>query len=105
MEIKPQTWQLDSAIQIQPEAVVSRTLINSKSGTVTLFGFDQGQGLSEHTTPYDALVQIVAGAMNITINGEVYPVKIGEMILMPANQPHALLAIAATRMLLTMIRS
>ena len=102
---KPQIWQLDSAIQIQPEAVVSRTLINQKSGTVTLFSYDQGQGLSEHTAPYDALVQVIAGALDITISGEVFPIQTGEMILMPANQPHALKAVMPTRMLLIMIRS
>jgi len=102
---KPQIWQLDSSIQIQPEAVVSRTLINQKHGTVTLFSYDQGQGLSEHTTPFDALVQVIEGALDITISGEVFPVQTGEMILMPANQPHALKAVLPTRMLLIMIRS
>lgn len=105
METKPQLWQLDSAIQIQPQAVVSRTLVNEKSGTVTLFGFDQAQGLSEHTTPYDALVQILEGEMEITIRGEPFRVRTGGMLLMPANQSHALRAILPTRMLLTMIRS
>ncbi len=105
MQPKPQIWQLASAIQIQPEAVVSRTLVNEKNGTVTLFSYDQGQGLSEHTAPYDALVQVIEGALDITISGEIYPVQTGEMILMPANQPHALKAVLPTRMLLTMIRS
>ena len=105
MQPKPQFWKLDTAIQIQPDAVVSRTLINLKNGTVTLFSFDHEQGLSEHTTPYDALVQIVDGSMNITVSGETYLVNAGEMILMPANQPHALQALSPTRMLLIMIHS
>ncbi len=104
-ETKPQFWQLASAVQIQPEAVVSRTLVNEKSGTVTLFGFDQGQGLSEHTAPYDALAQILEGEMDITISGEPFRVKSGEMLLMPANRPHALKALAPTRMMLVMIRA
>jgi quercetin dioxygenase-like cupin family protein len=105
MQSKAQIWQFETAVQIQPEAVVSRTLVNGKNGTVTLFSFDQGQNLSEHTAPYDALVQIVEGSMNIAISGENFPVKSGEMILIPANQPHALLALLPTRMLLIMIRS
>ncbi len=105
METKPQLWQLASAVQIQPEAVVSRTLVNEKTGTVTLFGFDQGQGLSEHTTPYDALVQILEGGMDITISGEVFQVKPGDLLLMPANQPHALKAVLPSRMMLVMIRT
>lgn len=105
MKASPQHWQLASAVQIQPEAVVSRTLVNEKSGTVTLFGFDQGQGLSEHTAPYDALVQVVDGDMEITISGESFRVKSGEILLMPANQPHALQALAPTRMMLVMIRA
>jgi len=105
METKTQHWHLNSAVQIQPEAVVSRTLINEKAGTVTLFGFDQGQGLSEHAAPYDALVQVLEGDMEITISGEPYRLKSSEMLLMPANQPHALKALLPTRMLLVMIRS
>jgi quercetin dioxygenase-like cupin family protein len=105
METKPQRWQIASAVQVQPQAVVSRTLINEKSGTVTLFGFDQGQGLSEHTAPYDALVQVVDGAMEITISGEVFQVNPGELLLMPADQPHSLKALLPSRMILVMIRS
>lgn len=104
-ETKPQLWQLNEAVQIQPQAVVSRTLIDQKTGTLTLFGFDQAQGLSEHTAPFDALAQVLEGEMVITINGEAYQVKQGEMILMPANQPHALRAVRPTRMMLVMIRS
>ncbi len=105
MKTKPQHWQHGSAVEIQPEAVVSRTLVNEKYGTVTLFGFDQGQGLSEHTAPYDALAQVIDGDMEITISVETFRVKPVEMLLMPANQPHALQALAPTRMILVMIRS
>ncbi len=105
METQPKLWQLASAVQIQPQAVVSRTLVNEKTGTVTLFGFDKEQGLSEHTTPYDALVQVLEGEMDITISGEVFRVKQGDLLLMPANQPHALKALLPTRMMLVMIRT
>ena len=88
----------------QEGAVVSRTLINQKTGTVTLFAFDAGQSLSEHTAPFDALVQVLDGAAEITIAGQPHRVRAGETILMPANKPHALNAIEHFKMLLTMIR-
>jgi quercetin dioxygenase-like cupin family protein len=84
---------------------VSRTLLNRKAGTITLFAFDKGQGLSEHTAPFDALVHVLEGEADVTIAGSALRVSAGEMALMPANQPHALLARTAFRMLLTMIRS
>jgi quercetin dioxygenase-like cupin family protein len=86
-------------------AVVSRTLIDKKTGTVTLFAFDKGQGLSEHTAPFDALVQILDGEAEITLSGKSLRVKAGEMVIMPANEPHALRAVKPFKMLLTMIRS
>jgi quercetin dioxygenase-like cupin family protein len=85
--------------------VVSRTLIDRKIGTITLFAFDDGQGLSEHTAPYDAFVQIVEGAADITIAGTDHRVSAGQMIIMPANQPHALRAVGPFKMLLVMIRA
>jgi quercetin dioxygenase-like cupin family protein len=85
-------------------AVVSRTLIQAGAGTVTVFAFDKGQGLSEHSTPYDALVQILDGKSEITIGGEVVAVDAGESILMPADIPHSLHAPERYKMLLTMIR-
>jgi len=85
-------------------AVVSRTLIQAAVGTVTVFAFDQGQGLSEHSTPFDALVQILDGSAEITIGGEMVPVSAGESLLMPADIPHALHAPQRYKMLLTMIR-
>ena len=91
-------------VSYQPGAVVSRTVIDKDAGTVTLFAFDTGQGLSEHTAPFDALVQIIDGAADITIAGEVHTVKAGEMIIMPANKPHALKANPRFKMLLVMIR-
>jgi quercetin dioxygenase-like cupin family protein len=89
----------------QEGAVVSKTLIDRKTGTVTLFAFAQGQGLSEHTAPFDALVQILDGEVEIRISGKSFHVSPGEIILMPANEPHALKAIKPFKMMLTMIRS
>ncbi|HNW36565.1 MAG TPA: cupin domain-containing protein [Candidatus Ozemobacteraceae bacterium] len=86
-------------------SVVSKTLVDKKAGTVTLFSFDQGQGLSEHAAPFDAIVQIIDGEAVITIDGTPHMVKAGEMILMPANHPHSLRAESRFKMLLTMIRS
>jgi quercetin dioxygenase-like cupin family protein len=85
--------------------VVSKTLIDKKTGTVTLFAFAQGQGLSEHTAPFDALVQVLDGEAEIRISGTSFDLKPGEIIVMPANEPHALKAIKQFRMMLTMIRS
>jgi quercetin dioxygenase-like cupin family protein len=85
-------------------AVVSRTLIQAAVGTVTVFAFDMGQGLSEHSTPFDALVQILDGRAEITIGGEMVTVAAGESLLMPADIPHALHAPERYKMLLTMIR-
>lgn len=85
-------------------AVVSKTLIKKDAGNVTLFAFEAGQGLSEHTAPFDALVQILDGEAHITIGGEDRTVSAGEMIIMPANVPHALQAEKAFKMLLVMIR-
>ena len=85
-------------------AVVSKTLIKKDTGTVTLFAFEAGQGLSEHTAPFDALAQILDGEACITIGGEARTVASGEMIIMPANVPHALQAERAFKMLLVMIR-
>jgi quercetin dioxygenase-like cupin family protein len=89
----------------QEGAVVSRTLMNQKMGTVTLFAFDAGQELSEHTAPYDALVQALDGEAEITIAGQPYHLKVGEAIIMPANDPHAVKALTQFKMMLTMIRS
>jgi quercetin dioxygenase-like cupin family protein len=100
-----QVARLTDLSEYQKDSVISRTVLNKKSGTVTLFAFDKGQSLSEHTAPFDALVQILDGEAEITISGETVLVKMGEMVVMPANQPHALKAVKKFKMLLTMIRS
>ena len=92
------------AISYADDAVVSKTLLDKKAGTLTLFSFDVGQGLSEHTAPYDATVQIIDGEAEIIIAGQPQTVKAGEMIIMPANIPHELRAQKPFKMLLIMIR-
>jgi quercetin dioxygenase-like cupin family protein len=96
---------LESLIAYQAGAVVSRTVIDKPAGTVTLFSLEKGQGLSEHTAPYDALVNIIDGEAEITISGQASRVKKGEMLIMPANDPHALKALTRFKMLLVMIKS
>lgn len=86
-------------------AVVSRTIIEKKTGTVTIFSFDKGQGLSEHTAPFDAMVEILDGEAEIFIAGKPNKVKAGQFIIMPANKPHALKAVKKFKMALVMIRS
>ncbi|HEY0196759.1 MAG TPA: cupin domain-containing protein [Methanobacterium sp.] len=92
-------------IEYQEGAVVSREIIRKETGTVTIFAFDKGEGLSEHTTPFDAMVQVVDGKAEIIISGKSNIVNAGEMIIMPANVPHALNALERFKMVLTMIRS
>jgi len=92
-------------VAYQPGSVVSRTLIDKKIGTVTLFAFSEGQGLSEHTVPYDAFVQIVDGTGEITIDGKAQTVETGQFIIMPANHPHSLRAVKRFKMMLVMIRA
>jgi quercetin dioxygenase-like cupin family protein len=99
-----QTSLLDM-VGYQEGAVVSKTIIDKTAGTVTLFAFGQGQGLSEHTAPFDALVQILDGDVEIRISGRAFHLKPGEIIVMPANEPHALKAVSRFKMILTMIRS
>ena len=89
----------------QDSAIVSRTILDKKTGTVTLFAFDEGQGLSEHTTPFDALVQILDGEAEVVISDEKFYPTAGEMLIMPANKPHALKAIKPFKMMLIMIKS
>jgi len=88
----------------QGGAVVSRTIIERNTGTVTLFAFDKGQGLSEHTAPFDALVYVIDGEAIVTINGKSITLKTGEAVIMPANKPHALKAIERFKMMLIMIK-
>jgi quercetin dioxygenase-like cupin family protein len=100
-----QANSLVDMVTYQDGTVVSKTIIEKKTGTVTLFAFDQGQGLSEHTAPFDALVQVLDGEVEIKISGKPFHLKQNEMIIMPANEPHALKAVKRFKMLLTMIRS
>jgi len=97
--------RLVDLVNYQEGAVVSRTLIHRGTGTVTLFAFDEGQGLSEHTAPYDALAHLLEGDAEIVVSGKPLLTKAGEAVLMPANQPHSLKAVTKFKMLLTMIRS
>lgn len=100
-----QKTHLGSLISYQGGSVVSRTLIEDKAGTVTLFAFDAGQGLSEHMAPYDALLQLLEGQARVTVAGNESPLEAGEAILLPAGKPHAVRASTRFKMLLTMIRS
>jgi len=104
-EILAKPWKLKELTVYQSSAVVSRTLVDQESGTVTIFAFDEGQGLSEHTAPYDAMVIVVEGNVNIKISGESFDLKEGEMIIMPANKPHALKAVTRFKMILIMIKA
>ena len=92
-------------VNYQEGAVVSRTLIHRTVATITLFAFDEGQGLSEHTAPFDALAHVLEGEAEIAVSGKPIVTKAGHAVLMPANQPHALKALTRFKMLLTMIRS
>jgi quercetin dioxygenase-like cupin family protein len=104
-ELKAQVSNLSSLINYQKGSVVSRTLIDKKTGTVTLFAFDINQGLSEHMAPYDAMVYVLDGEVEVTISGNPITLKHGEITIMPANKPHALAAKTKFKMLLTMIKS
>ena len=95
---------LADLIRLQEGSVVSRTLVKKATGTVTLFAFDEGEGLSEHSTPHDALVQILEGTATISVGDDTHQVEAGEVLLLPANIPHALRAPVPFKMLLTMIR-
>jgi len=104
-KLEAQTVKLIDLIGYQEGSVVSRTIIDEEAGTVTLFAFDKDQGLSEHTTPYNALVYLVDGEAEIVISGNTHHVTEGEMIIMPANKPHALKAAKKFKMLLVMIHA
>ena len=95
---------LNNLTEYQEGSVVSKTLIKKDKGTVTLFAFSEGEGLSEHTAPFDALVLVSDGTAKITISGNEHEISEGEMIIMPANEPHALIAITPFKMMLVMIR-
>jgi quercetin dioxygenase-like cupin family protein len=96
---------LDGLIDYAADSVVSKTILDKPVGTITLFAFDEGQKLSEHTAPYDAVVQVIDGWAEVTIGGEQVAVSAGEVVIMPGNVPHAVTAQERFKMLLTMIRA
>jgi quercetin dioxygenase-like cupin family protein len=104
-DLKSEAHVLGNLIEYQDEAVVSRTLIKKSTGTVTLFAFDTGEGLSEHTSPFDAMVFNIEGEAEIKISGNISALREGEMIIMPSYQPHSLKALSKFKMLLVMIKS
>jgi len=101
-ELKVNT--LVQMVGYQEGSVVSKALIQKKQGTVTLFAFDKGQGLSEHTAPFDAMVHVLDGEAEITVSGTPYRLKAGDMIIMPAGEPHSLQAVDRYKMMLTMVK-
>jgi quercetin dioxygenase-like cupin family protein len=105
VDVSAQPIKLAAMINYQEGSVVSRTIVDKEAGTVTLFAFDTGQGLSEHTAPFDALVYNLDGEVEVTISGKTVVLKKGDIVIMPANEPHALKATRRFKMLLTMIRS
>ena len=105
IDIRGKAFDLKNFVEYQAAAVVSREILNRKTGTVTVFSFGKGEGLSEHTAPFDALVYIVDGKAKIAIAGKAQLVKKGEFIILPAGKPHALKGEGKFKMLLVMIRS
>ena len=101
----PEVKKLPDLLQYQDGSIVSRVLLKNKGGSVTLFAFDVGEGLSEHTAPFDALVVITDGEADVEIAGESFKVRQGETIILPADRPHALRAVTKFKMLLIMIRA
>jgi quercetin dioxygenase-like cupin family protein len=102
---KGKALDIKTLVEYSADSIVSKTLIDTKAGSITLFAFDLGQGLSEHTAPFDAVVQIIDGDAEITIGGNAVRASAGKMVVMPANTPHALKAIKRFKMLLTLIRA
>ena len=100
-----QILSMDKSIEYTSGGVVSKLIVNSKGGNVTLFSFDKGQSLAEHSAAYDALVQVIDGDVEITIDGNLHCLKKGDSIIMPANIPHALHAVESFKMILTMIKN
>ena len=103
--LKEKVTSLNDLVDYQEGSVVSKEVIKKDKGTVTLFAFDKGQGLSEHTAPFDALVYVFDGKAEIVISGTPHNLKAGETIIMPANQPHALKATERFKMMLVMVRA
>jgi quercetin dioxygenase-like cupin family protein len=106
LSVKPaKVMKLADIVSYQEGAVVSREIVSKNTGTVTVFAFDAGQGLSEHTAPFDALVYLIDGEAEVTIAGKPLRLASGDMVVMPANKPHALKAVTRFKMVLTMIRA
>ncbi len=101
---KSEILHMNDLVTYQEGSVVSRQITKEEAGNITLFAFDEGQELSEHTAPYDALVHVLDGEVEVRISGKPFKLKTGDAIIMPANEPHALMAIKKFKMLLTMIR-
>ena len=104
-ELKARILNAENLIEYQKGSVVSKEILRKSAGTVTIFAFDKGEGLSEHTAPFDAVVQVVDGKAEIKISGKSYVLERGNMIIMPANEPHSIDALERFKMILTMIRS
>jgi len=104
-DLTGQVVAMVNLVEYQPGSIVSRTIMDKPAGTLTLFAFDNGQGLSEHTAPFDAMVYVIDGAAEVIIAGKSHTVKQGEMVIMPANQPHALKAPQRFKMMLVMVKS
>ena len=101
----PQVLEMADLVDYQEGSVVSRTILDKKAGSVTLFAFDQGEGLSEHTAPYDALVYMMDGTAEVRIEGKQFLLKKGEFVVMPANKPHAVRAVERFKMILIMVHA
>jgi quercetin dioxygenase-like cupin family protein len=104
-DLRAKAVNMANLVAYQAGSVVSRTIMDRDTGTLSVFAFSEGQGLSEHTAPYDALAYILDGSAEVTISRKPLVVNAGEMVIMPANQPHALKAITGFKMLLVMIKS
>ncbi|MBS1996902.1 MAG: cupin domain-containing protein, partial [Cyanobacteria bacterium SZAS LIN-2] len=103
--LKAQVLEVAALVNYQSGSIVSREIIKKVGGSVTLFAFDEDQGLSEHTSPYDALVNILEGAADITVSGQLHHLQAGQLIIMPAGEPHALKATSKFKMMLTLIKT
>jgi quercetin dioxygenase-like cupin family protein len=102
---RAQILKISELAKYQDGSVVSRIVVKAETGSVTLFAFDEGQDLSEHTVPFDALVHVLEGEVEIKISGKLFHLSTGDAIVMPANEPHAVKAVRRFKMLLTMIRA
>ena len=102
--MKSEVQKLTGLVEYQEGTIVSRTIINKDNGTVTIFAFDKDQALSEHTAPFDALLQVLDGKVEVLISGKKHYLATGEMIIMPANEPHAVKAVIKFKMMLFMIK-